>query len=181
MHPQCHPQTKLWTVRQLDLGTRWPPAGPVSSLSPPPPRAQQPCFWPLSPPPSWPQGVSPGPAALSRANHTRLQGRNQKKTPGPISPNFPLIFNFFLFFPKSFFITDFRKPRPWRFTQQVLAKTKVFFLIGLEEVGATAPRCTKGSPPHPHLPPPSAITQLWSRGGMKRIPARPQTGVLIFT
>lgn len=34
----------------------------------------------------------------SGANHTRLQGGNPRKTPWPISPNFPLIFHFFFFF-----------------------------------------------------------------------------------
>lgn len=86
MHPQCHPQTKLWTVGQLDLGTRWPPAGPLSILatpsSPPP---SNPASGPFCPLPPGPRGclLDLLPSAELITQDYRAETRGKPLAPSP--------------------------------------------------------------------------------------------------
>ena len=146
-------QTQLWLPRNWDPESRWSPAGhPRLSLphsTPPPPPANP--LWTHFPLPLLsPLQLTRGPPAelikkitgQAVESSTLLAGRNQRKIPWPHFSKLCFdifFFSFFIFFPKSFFIMDFRKHRPWQLTQQVLAKTKVLVFIGLEEVRTMPP------------------------------------------
>lgn len=78
------------------------------------------------------------------ARSPRLGGETRGKSPGPVSPNFLLICNFFF---QNFFIADFRMCRPRRLTQ-VSAEAYVLLLVWL---GEAAPQKHKQKAPPAQL------------------------------
>lgn len=131
------PHTQVWAPRKQTPGLRWPPAGPQA---PPCHHPQQPPAPAARAPHSSGYRVDPMPSdrtnqedcGVGGGEESGLGGETRGKSPGPISPNFPLISNFF--FLRNFFITDFRTHHPWQLTQQVLAKANVSLLVWGEEV-----------------------------------------------